>query len=133
MGGWLVPTYQPATYARTVREPRPPLAHPIVEHVHVGCGRIELDYVWALGPGRLAALEVLLRRLSGDLGAAIVTGGDVTDVLRPFLAVRILGVIPLGRMNGLDALLCFAKLAEILDRGLALVELIGPLPGTLTA
>jgi hypothetical protein len=132
MGGWLVPTYQPATYARTLREPRPPLAHPIVEHLRVDRHRIELDHVWALGAGRRAALDALLRRLEGDLGTAIGSDGDVTDALRPFLALRILGVIPLGEMSGHDALLCFAKLAEVLDPSLTLAELVRSVPATLT-
>lgn len=132
MGGWLVPTYQPATYGRTLREPRPPLVHPVVERLVVRQRAIEIDYVWALGPGRRAALDTLVRRLNGDLGTAITAGGDVTDVLRPFLALRILGVIPLGRMSGSDALLCWARLAEVLDPHLTLVDLVTSVPATLT-
>jgi len=39
-------------------------------------------------------------------------------LLRPFLALRVLGVIPLGQLRGPDALLCLAKLAELTTPGL---------------
>jgi hypothetical protein len=132
MGGWLVPTYQPATYASTLRDPRSPLARPIVEQLHVHHRRIELDYTWAVGRGRRVALDALLRRLESDLGSAIASAGDVTDALRPFLVVRILGVIPLGELSGPDAMLCCAKLAEVLDPGRTVAELVQTVPATLT-
>ncbi len=51
-------------------------------------------------------------------------------VLRPFLAMRILGVISLGQMSGRDAMLCCAKLAEIRDPDVTLTELAGSSPAT---
>jgi hypothetical protein len=133
MGGWLVPTYQPATYVRTLREPRPPLAHPIVQRLHMGRRRVEIEPAWVAGSGRRASLDAVVRRLDADLGAAIAPGSDVTDALRPFLAVRILGVIPLGQLSGPDALLCFAKLAELADPRLTLDDLVRTVPATLGA
>jgi hypothetical protein len=41
-------------------------------------------------------------------------------LLRPFLALRVLGVIPLGQLRGPDALLCLAKLAELATPDLTL-------------
>jgi ADP-ribose pyrophosphatase YjhB (NUDIX family) len=124
MGGWLVPAYQPATYARTLRRPVPPVAVPAVDRLALHAGRIELDYTWSAGPGRRAALDALHGRLCGDLGTAISLGGDVTAALRPFLAARILGVISLGQMSGPHALLCLAKLAEALHPAAALDDLM---------
>jgi ADP-ribose pyrophosphatase YjhB (NUDIX family) len=117
MGGWLVPAYQPGTYARTLRSPEPPVAAPAVSRLHLAGDRIELDYTWNAGPGRRAALAALRASLDGDLGAAIAPGGDIADVLAPFLAARILGVIPLGQMSGPHALLCLAWLAEAFHPG----------------
>jgi hypothetical protein len=37
----------------------------------------------------------------------------VADKLRPFLAVRILGVIPPRQMSGFHLVACLAKLAEL--------------------
>ncbi|MDQ2874206.1 MAG: NUDIX domain-containing protein, partial [Actinomycetota bacterium] len=124
MGGWLVPAYQPATYARTLRYPVPPAAGPAVDRLALHAGRIELDYTWSAGPGRRTALGTLLGRLRGDLGTAIAPGGDVTAALRPFLAARILGVISLGQMSGPHALLCLAKLAETLHPATTLDDLM---------
>jgi hypothetical protein len=55
-----------------------------------------------------------------DLGTALAAGGDVTASLRPFLALRILGVIPLRQMTGPHAVACLAKLAELSRAGMTL-------------
>jgi hypothetical protein len=116
LGGWLVPAYHPATYAHTLRHPQPPLTGPTLDDLRIHPNRIELDWTWSTGPGRHAALSALHSRLRGDLGTAISPGGEVTAALRPFLAVRILGVIALGQMSGPHALLCLAKLAQTFTR-----------------
>jgi hypothetical protein len=113
MGGWLVPTYQPDVYARTLRTPVPPLATPVIDRLRVTARHIEIDCTWQVGAGRHAALATLLHRLARDLGAALAHGGAMVASLRPFLAVRILGVIPLSQMSGPHALACLAKLAEL--------------------
>jgi 8-oxo-dGTP pyrophosphatase MutT (NUDIX family) len=114
MGGWLVPTYRPATYRRTLRRPLPPVATPTVRNLDVSHRRrhVSLDYSWTVGPGRQMAIATVRSALAGDLGAAI-TAGDVLAALRPMLAVRILTVISLTEMTAPDAMLCLAKLAEI--------------------
>ena len=72
MGGWLVPRYQPATYARTLRLALPPVTVPAstawMSRFHRQCA--ELTYTWSTGPGRQAAIERPLTWLDGDLGAA---------------------------------------------------------------
>lgn len=113
MGGWLVPTYQPDVYKRTLRAPVPPLAIPVIDHLRLTARYIEIDCTWHVGAGRHAALATLLDRLARDLGTALAPSGDVADSLRPFLAVRILGVISLRQMSGPHALACLAKLAEL--------------------
>ena len=40
-------------------------------------------------------------------------GGGVATALRPFLAVRVVGVIPLPQMSGTHAVMCLAKVAEL--------------------
>jgi len=51
MGGWLVPTYQPQVYQRTLRTPVPPVATPVIDHLRVTSRRIEIDCTWHLGAG----------------------------------------------------------------------------------
>lgn len=113
MGGWLVPGYQPGVYQRTLRNPVPPAASPLVGQISVTPRRVEISYTWRAGVGRRAALVTLLHRLATDLGTALAPDGDVATRLRPFLAVRILGVISLAQMSAPHALTCLAKLAEL--------------------
>jgi hypothetical protein len=113
MGGWLVPAYQPAVYARTLRTPVPPAAAPVIDHLRATARYIEIDYTWRVGAGRHAALTALLRRLGGDLGSVLAPAGDAAAALRPFLIARILGVIPLRQLSGPHAIACLAKLAEL--------------------
>jgi hypothetical protein len=113
MGGWLVPAYQPGVYRRTLHNPVPPTASPLVGQLSLTPRRVEISYTWHVGAGRRAALVTLLHRLATDLGTALATDGDVASTLRPFLAIRILGVISLAQMSGPHALACLAKLAEL--------------------
>lgn len=113
MGGWLVPTYQPDGYARTLCNPLPPVATPVIDCLRVTTRSIEADATWYAGAGRHTAIVTLLHRLHGDLGAALAPDGNVTAHLRPFLEVRILGVISLRQMSGHHAIACLAKLAQL--------------------
>jgi hypothetical protein len=122
MGGWLVPAYQPSTYERTLCMPVPPVTMPAIDRLRVTTRYVEIDYTWRVGAGRSAALSTLLRRLGDDLGTAVAPGGDVAARLRPFLALRILSVIPLGQMTGPDAAACLAKLAELSSPALNLPD-----------
>jgi len=120
MGGWLVPTYQPRVYQRTLCTPVPPLATPVIDYLKVTARHIEINYTWHTGTGRHTAIATLIGRLNGDIGTALAPGGDVTASLRPFLALRILGVIPLHQMTGPHAITCLAKLAELFQPGTTL-------------
>lgn len=115
MGGWLVPRYQPAVYARTLRLASPPVATPVLELLETSVRHriVELEYTWAAGPGRRAALQRLCRWLSGDLAVAIgCPPAQIYAVLRPFLVIRMLGVIPARSLTAEDKFLLLAKLAE---------------------
>ncbi|MGA5819476.1 hypothetical protein ACPC54_16670 [Kitasatospora sp. NPDC094028] len=115
MGGWLVPTYQPDVYARTLPLHLPPVATPRLEHVDHDerHRRLEIRYTWTVGAGRQAAIDCLLRRVRADLAPAAGLDPDrFLAQIRHFLALRILGVIPPGRLTGHDLLLLLAKLAE---------------------
>ncbi|GEM_PF-1922246 len=128
MGGWLVPTYQPQVYQRTLRTPVPPVATPVIDHLRVTSRRIEIDCTWHLGAGRHAALTALLDRLTGDLGTALAPDSDVTASLRPFLVLRILGAIPLRQMSGPHAVACLARLAELSRHDLTLHDWCACIP-----
>ncbi|MEY9942172.1 hypothetical protein [Streptacidiphilus sp. MAP5-3] len=115
MGGWLVPTYQPDTYARTLALHLPPTAYPTLLQAQLSPQQRQLDLActWTVGPGRHAALTRLHDRLTTDLGqAADLPPGRPLALLRPFLTTRILGVFPPSHFTDSDLLLLLAKLAE---------------------
>ncbi|MEV7355017.1 hypothetical protein [Kitasatospora sp. NPDC091276] len=115
MGGWLVPTYQPDVYARTLPLHLPPVATPHLEHIDHDerHRRLEVRYTWPVGAGRHAAITRLLERVRADLAPAADLNPDrFLAQIRHFLALRILGVIPPARLTGHDLLLLLAKLAE---------------------
>jgi hypothetical protein len=111
-----VPAYHSAVHARTLRNPQPPITTPSADHLRVSARTVEIACTWHAGAGRQAALATLLDRLATDLGTAISPGKCSTDCLQPFLAIRLLGVIPLQQMSGHDAILCLAKLARLCQR-----------------
>jgi hypothetical protein len=94
---------------------------------------IEINYTWQVGAGWHAALTALLYRLADDLGAALAGAGDAAASLRPFLAVRILGVISLRQMSGPHAVACLAKLAELGHPAWACPAGAPPSPGSTSA
>lgn len=115
MGGWLVPRYQPDVYARTLRMALAAQTSPCVDHLalHATARHIDIRYSWNVGRGRHAAVKGALHGLCGR-------GGIGMDELHAFLALRILGVVPAGRLTGHDLLLVLIKLAESQDPAISL-------------
>ncbi len=72
LGGWLVPTYQPDVYRRTLPLHLPQVATPSIEHAELSARhrRLDLYHRWPTGPGRHTALTRLLARVTTDLGTA---------------------------------------------------------------
>ncbi|MFG1709610.1 hypothetical protein ACFLIM_41160 [Nonomuraea sp. M3C6] len=130
MGGWLVPAYQPATYARTVHR-RAATTRPALRHLHIDGDHIEVDAALTAGPGRRAALQTLLVRLDTDLADRLAPPAlDPRTALGPWLALRILGVIPLSSLSRADAAICLALLGRALDPAVSLSDLITDASGT---
>ncbi|MGC0316179.1 hypothetical protein [Kitasatospora acidiphila] len=115
MGGWLVPTYQADVYARTLHLHLLPINTPRLEHVDHDKRhrRLEVRYSWPVGAGRQVAITQLLKRVRADLAPVCGLNPDrFLAQIRHFLVLRILGVIPPGRLTSHDLLLLLAKLAE---------------------
>lgn len=123
MGGWLVPRYEPEVYARTLRRPLPPLVTPqLTELAIYGThNTVKVSYDWQLGPARAEAIGALLAAVQDHLDPVLgESSTNLLDLLRPFLIMRILTVLPLAAMHADDALLCLAKLAQLQDPNLTL-------------
>lgn len=115
LGGWLVPSYQPDVYTRTLPLHLAPAVTPTLAHVELSTRRrhVDMHYTWPTGPGRHIALTRLLDRLATDLGdAAALPPDHRLATLSPFLTLRILGVIPPRLLTNADLLLLLAKLAQ---------------------
>jgi hypothetical protein len=125
MGGWLVPTYQPDTYRRTLRHHLAPIAVPQLIGLTVDQQQIHADLRWNMGIGRAAALHALREALSGDLGIACRDQHpDLAEVLRPFLLCRVLGVIDLRLLDGTDSVLALSMLAQLANPNMTIDKLI---------
>lgn len=127
MGGWLVPRYQPEVYARTLRRPLPPVITPQLAGLAIlgESNTIRLTIDWQLGPARTAAIRTLLAAIEHHLAPALeVTASGLLDLLRPFLVMRILTVLPLTKLHSDDALLCLAKLAQLQNPDLTIAEFL---------
>lgn len=115
LGGWQVPCTQPGVYARTTRLALPPVAVPTITYLHADPHErhIRAEYAWHTGAARHAAIARVTRWIWGPLGAAaqLRPGAELAQ-LRGFLALRILGVIPLAQLTPAEALLTVIKLAE---------------------
>lgn len=115
LGGWQVPGAQPGVYARTTRLALPPVAVPMITHLHVDHHEREIraEYAWHIGAARHTAIARVSQWIHGPLGVAaqLCIGAELAQ-LRGFLALRILGVIPLAQLTPDEALLTVIKLAE---------------------
>ncbi|MFI6006920.1 hypothetical protein ACIA98_42455 [Streptomyces sp. NPDC051366] len=115
LGGWLVPTYQPDVYARTMHHHLPAAATPtaVQATLSVRHRRLDLHHRWPTSPGRRTALARLLARITTDLGdAAGLPAHQQLHAITPFLTLRILGVIPPHLLTPADLLLLTAKLTQ---------------------
>ncbi|MFJ2577311.1 hypothetical protein [Kitasatospora aureofaciens] len=132
LGGWLVPRYQPDVYARTLRRHFKPVAIPQLGHVSLRKEDrlLTVEYSWSVGPGRQAAISRTVHWLRGSLAPA---AGLPTRVLlhglRPFLTLRILGVIPARQLSSGDLLLLLAKIAELALPEMTLENFVSTVPG----
>lgn len=118
LGGWLVPTYNPtafadhpATFAHLPAN-TPALRRADVDHV---TGTITIDYAPRLSAPRRIAVTTYWNRLVQPIADRLWPGEDLANLLRPYLAMRILGVYNLADLAPEDRLLLLARLAEAMS------------------
>ena len=118
LGGWLVPTYNPtaladhpATFAH-VPANTPEIRRAAVDHT---TSTIHIDYTPRLSAPRRAAVTAYWNQLVQPVADRLWPGKDLANLLRPYLAMRILGVYNLADLAPEDRLVLLARLAEAMS------------------
>jgi len=118
LGGWLVPTYNraaftdhPTTFAH-VSSNTPEIRQADIDHA----GRtIHINYTPRLSAPRWAAVTTYWQQLVQPVGERLWAGMDLANLLRPYLAMRILGVYNLAELAPGDRLVLLARLVEAMS------------------
>jgi hypothetical protein len=118
LGGWLVPTYNPAAFAdHPATFDRVPANAPETRRADVdhATSTIHMDYTPRLSAPRRAAVTLYWDRLVRPITDRLWPGVDLSNLLRPYLAMRILGVYNLADLAPEDRLILLARLAEAMS------------------
>ncbi|WP_055534681.1 hypothetical protein [Streptomyces graminilatus] len=118
LGGWLVPTYNvpaftdhPATFDH-VPANTPEIHRAEVDHA---ARTVRIDYTLRLAGPRRSAVTAYWNDLVRPVAERLWPGGSLAELLRPYVAMRILGVYNLGELAPRDRLVLLARLAELLS------------------
>ncbi|MFJ2958591.1 hypothetical protein [Streptomyces sp. NPDC087270] len=118
LGCWLVPAYNPAAFAdhpatfSRLDANRPRLERARVNHA---ARTVHIDYTPRLAAPRRAAATAYWHGLLQPVADKIWPNGDLCELLRPYLAMRILAVYNLADLAPTDRLLVLARLAEAMS------------------
>ncbi|THA59599.1 hypothetical protein E6P78_29085 [Streptomyces sp. A0958] len=118
LGGWLVPMYNPAAFAdhpatfARVPDNTPEIRRADIEHT---TSTIRIDYAPRLAAPRRAAVTTYWNQLVRPVADRLWPGADLANLLRPYLAMRILGVYNLADLAPADRLVLLARLAEAMS------------------
>ncbi|MEU8741707.1 hypothetical protein ACFYPK_00130 [Streptomyces halstedii] len=117
LGGWLVPTYNPAAFAdHPTTFAHVPANTPEIRRVAVeGTTTMHIDYVPRLSATRRTAVTAYWNQLVRPVADRLWPGADLANLLRPYLAMRILGVYNLAELGPADRLVLLARLAEAMS------------------
>ncbi|MEW1545705.1 hypothetical protein [Streptomyces tsukubensis] len=118
LGGWLIPTYNPTAFAdHPATFAHVPVNAPEIRRVDVDrtTSTIHIDYVSRLSPPRRTAVAMYWAGLVRPVVDRLCPGADVASLLRPYLAMRILGVYTLAELAPEDRLVLVVRLAEAMS------------------
>lgn len=118
LGGWLVPTYNPAAFTDhpatfTHLPANTPTLH--LAHIDTATRTIRLAYAPRLTAPRRLAATTYWHQLLLPVAARLWPGQNLAAVLRPYLAMRILAVYNLADLAPPHRLLLLARLTEVLS------------------
>ncbi|MBO7939154.1 hypothetical protein [Streptomyces antibioticus] len=118
LGGWLVPTYNPTAFAdhpatfTHIPANTPEIRRADVDH---STSTIHIGYAPRLSAPRRAAVTAYWNQLVRPIADRLWPGTDTAHLLRPYLAMRILGVHNLADLAPEDRLVLLARLAEAMS------------------
>ncbi|WP_432084797.1 hypothetical protein [Streptomyces sp. bgisy095] len=118
LGGWLVPTYNPAAFAdHPATFAHVPANTPELRRADIdpATSTIHVDYAPRLSAPRRAAVTTYWNQLVQPVADRLWPGEDLANLLRPYLAMRILGVYDLADLAPEDRLVLLARLAEAMS------------------
>ncbi|MFG2407227.1 hypothetical protein ACGFR8_23375 [Streptomyces brevispora] len=118
LGGWLVPAYNPAAFAdHPATFNRVPANSPEIRRADVdhAASTIHIDYAPRLSAPRRAAVTAYWDRLVRPVAERLWPGAGLPNLLRPYLAMRVLGVYNLADLAPEDRLVLLARLAEAMS------------------
>ena len=117
LGGYIVPQANPAAFSASPDTfDSVPLNAPAVQTVteNKAARRLTIHLVWRPTPARQIANRLYWDNLVAPIWKQLTGDEKISDALRPYLALRILGVFNLADLEPLDRLTLFACLAECL-------------------
>ncbi|MFI0711243.1 hypothetical protein ACH4SK_11410 [Streptomyces inhibens] len=130
LGGWLVPTYNPAAFADHratfdhVAANTPRILRAVVDRT---TSTVHVDYAWRLSAPRRAAISAYWEHLVLPVAERLWAGTNLADLLRPYVAMRILAVYNLAELAPGDRLVLLARLAEVMSPSFDPVSYFSPL------
>ncbi|GAA0981697.1 hypothetical protein GCM10009551_025330 [Nocardiopsis tropica] len=112
LGGWLVPTLNPEAFTQhPATFDRVPVNTPHVS-TRLQAGTVHVHFTDRLALARWRVLSHYWERLVRPLTARYFPGHALSDALRPYLAMRIIGVFNLAELAPDQRLYLLAKLAQ---------------------
>jgi hypothetical protein len=118
LGGWLVPTYNPAAFAdHAATFAHVPANTPEIRRADVdpATSTIRIDYAPRISAPRRTAVTTYWNHLVRPIAHRLWPSEDLANLLRPYLAMRILGVYNLADLAPEDRLVLLARLAEAMS------------------
>ncbi|WP_240134458.1 hypothetical protein [Streptomyces sp. MUM 178J] len=118
LGGWLVPTYNAAAFADHPATFDHIAANtPDVRRAEVDdtTSTIHIDYTPRLSAPRRTAVSTYWHQLVQPVAQRLWPDADLANLLRPYLAMRVLGIYNLSDLTPKDRLLLLARLAEAMS------------------
>ncbi|MFJ9554080.1 hypothetical protein ACIRPH_09700 [Nocardiopsis sp. NPDC101807] len=125
LGGWLVPTLNPEAFARhpATFAQLPANTPHVSSHMHAGT--LHIRFTDRSTHARRLALSRYWELLVRPIAARYLPGKSLGEALRPYLAMRIIGVFDLARMSLEQRLYLIAKLALCMDPGFSPTRFFG--------